>query len=199
MKRGIDYVTLARRVRAHLGQEHRYAHVVRTARAADLLAARHGLNAPKARLAGMLHDLARLYTGARLIDECELRRIPIGAFEREHPIVLHAPLGAALAQEAFAVHDPEVLSAIAKHTVADAEMSPLDCVLYLADALEPGRDYPERAELWSLACRDLREAMRAVLANSLSYLARKKIPVAPQTLAAAAAFHVDRGRLPSLT
>ena len=194
-----NFSTLAQRVRAHLGQDHRYAHVVRVARCAETLAMRHGLNARKARLAGMLHDLARLYSGPRLIDECELRRIPIGTFERANPIVLHAPLGAALAQEAFAVHDPEVLSAIAKHTVAAPEMSPLDCVLYLADGLEPGREYAERADLWALACRDLPAAMRATLSSTLAHLARKKIPVAPQTLAAAGTFHIERGGLPSLT
>ncbi len=193
------FTALAQRVREHLGQAHRYAHVVRVARAAEVLAMRHGLDARKARLAGMLHDLARLYPGARLIDECELRRIPVGAFERANPIVLHAPLGAALAQEAFGVHDAEVLSAIEKHTVAAAAMSGLDCVLYLADGLEPGRDYEGRAGLWELACRDLHEAMRATLASSLAYLIRKKIPVAPQTLAAATTFNVDRGGLPSLT
>ncbi len=64
----------------------------------------------------MLHDLARLYSTSRLIDECELRGMPIDAFERENPIVLHARLGAAIAQEGFGVHDPQVLSAIEKHT-----------------------------------------------------------------------------------
>ncbi|MDE2481033.1 MAG: bis(5'-nucleosyl)-tetraphosphatase (symmetrical) YqeK [bacterium] len=194
-----DYRALAGRVRDHLGQSHRYAHVIRVARCAEVLAMEHGLDARKARLAGLLHDLARLYPGPRLLAECEARRLPVGAFEREHPIVLHAPLGAALASETFAVRDPEVLSAIAKHTVGAAEMSPLDCALYLADALEPGREYDERAELWALARRDLHGAMRAVIANSLRYLERKKIPVAPQTLAAAATFKVDRGEVPSLT
>ena len=94
----------------------------------------------QARLAGMLHDLARLFPGPRLIAECELRAMPISAFERENPVVLHARLGALIAQEAFGIHDPDVLSAI-KHTVGSAVVSPLDCALYLADGLE------DRAEL----------------------------------------------------
>jgi len=186
----VTYVELARRIHAHLGQDHRYAHVVRVARAAELLAQRHGMSTHKARLAGMLHDLARLYPPARLIAECEMRQMTIDAFEREHPIVLHARLGACIAQEAFAVHDPEILSAIAKHTVADAEMSPLDCVLFLADGLEPGRTFVERDNLWRIAERSLAGGMRATLEQSLRYFEKKGLAVAPQTAAAAKRFGV---------
>ncbi len=146
----------------------------------------------------MLHDLARLYSHERLIEECELRRMPVGAFERKNPIVLHAPLGAHIAQEAFGVHDPEILSAIEKHTVAAEVMSPLDCVLYLADGLEPGRDFQARAPLWELACRDLHAATRETLGNTLRYLEDKGLEAAPQTLAAARAFGLLEVR-PSLT
>jgi predicted HD superfamily hydrolase involved in NAD metabolism len=186
----MTYATLAAHVRTHIGQKHRYEHTVRVARCADVLAQRHGLDARKARLAGMLHDLARLYPGPRLISECELRSMPISAFERANPIVLHARLGASIAQEAFGVHDPEVLSAIEKHTVGDEAMSPLDCVLYLADGLEPARDHAGRRELWDLAARDLAEGMRGLLQSTLRYLARKGIPIAPQTLGAARQFGV---------
>jgi predicted HD superfamily hydrolase involved in NAD metabolism len=116
--------------------------------------------------------------------------MPVSAFERANPIVLHARLGASLAQEAFGVHDPDVLSAIEKHTVGAEQMSPLDCAVYLADGLEPGRDYAERRELWDVAIRDLAEGMRGVLRSTLRYLARKGIPIAPQTVGAARQFGV---------
>ncbi|HVA29268.1 MAG TPA: bis(5'-nucleosyl)-tetraphosphatase (symmetrical) YqeK [Candidatus Baltobacteraceae bacterium] len=176
-----------------LNQDHRYAHVVRVAWCAENLAHFHQVSTAKARVAGMLHDLARLYSDARLIDECRARGIAIGEFERRHPIVLHAPLSAALAREHFDVEDPDVLSAIAKHTVGGASMSPLDCVLYLADGLEPGRDFPERSALWNLATRDLEAAMRGTIGQSLRYLERKGFEPAPATIAAAAAFGGAQG------
>jgi predicted HD superfamily hydrolase involved in NAD metabolism len=173
-----------------LGQQHRYAHVVRVARASENLARRHAVDTAKARLAGMLHDLARLYSPARLVDECEHRGILVGAFERAHPIVLHAPLGAAIAREAFGIHDREILSAIEKHTLAAASMSPLDQVVYLADGLEPGRDFPQRVFLWELAQRSLSDAMRETIVQSLRHLRDRGLTPAPQTLAAARAFGV---------
>jgi predicted HD superfamily hydrolase involved in NAD metabolism len=187
----LTFYALARGVRALLGQDYRYEHSVRVARCADLLAQCHGLDAGKARLAGMLHDLARLYTPARLVAECRARGMPIDEFERANPVVLHARLGAAIAHEAFGVDDAEVLSAIEKHTTAAVGMSPLDCALYLADGLEPGRPFPERPALWKLATRSLDEGMRGVLVHTFAYLCRKGIPVAPQTVAAARVFGLD--------
>jgi predicted HD superfamily hydrolase involved in NAD metabolism len=136
----------------------------------------------------MLHDLARLYSGVQLVAECEKRALPIDPFERSHPVLLHARVSAAIAAERFGVDDAQVLSAISKHTTAAAEMSPLDCAIYLADSLEPERAFPERADLWRLALRDLRQAMRQTLLASFGYLRQKQLPIAPQTLAAVAAF-----------
>lgn len=137
----------------------------------------------------MLHDLARLYAPQRLIDECAARALPIDEFEIRNPIVLHAPLGAALAQEMFGIDDPEIVSAISKHTLADAQMSPLDCALYLADGLEPGRDFPEREAFWNLALHDLHAAMNATLAASIVTMRKRDIPIASKTLAAARAMN----------
>ncbi len=186
-----SFARLAASVREQIGQENRYAHSVRVARCAELLAQRHGVDTRKARIAGMLHDLARLYAPARLLAECEARALPIAPFERAHPTLLHARLGAALARERFGIEDAEVLSAIEKHTTGAARMSPLDCAVYLADGLEPERAYPERAQLWDLALRDLPAAMRSMLRLALRHSARKGVSPAPPALEAAEAFGVS--------
>ena len=182
---------LAQRVRSQIGQQHRYAHSVRVARCADVLAQRHGVDARKARTAGMLHDLARLYDAQRLLDECEARGMTIGAFERAHPMLLHARLGAALAAELFEVRDAGILSAIEKHTTGAGEMTPLDCAVYLADSLEPARSFAERRDLWELALRDMHAATRDVLLLSIRHYAAKGKPLAPPTAAAARTFGID--------
>ncbi|HEV3086655.1 MAG TPA: bis(5'-nucleosyl)-tetraphosphatase (symmetrical) YqeK [Candidatus Elarobacter sp.] len=182
---GVRFIRMARAVRDTLAQRYRYAHVLRVARMAEALARAHAIDRAPARLAALLHDLARLYSEERLLRECAERGMTIDAFERAHPVVLHARLGAELARERFGVEDESVLSAIRKHTLADAVMSPLDAVVYLADGLEPGRDFPERAALAALATRDLDAAMRGALASSIAYLRARGLAIAPQTLAAA--------------
>ena len=178
----MTFARLRDAVRAELGQHHRYAHSVRVARLAETLARVHEADASNARLAGMLHDIARLYSEEDLIAQCERRGVSIDSFARQHPIVLHAPLGARLAQERFGVSDPEVLSAIAKHTLGARDMSLADCVLYLADALEPGRRFEERAALLDLSMRDLGAGMAATIRSSLRYLHERRLRPAPQTL-----------------
>jgi HD superfamily phosphohydrolase YqeK len=63
-------------------------------------------------------------------------------------------------------------------------MSPLDEIVYLADGLEPGRDFHGRAELLALAFDDLGAAMTAALDGSLAYGRARDLTPAPQTLAA---------------
>jgi predicted HD superfamily hydrolase involved in NAD metabolism len=172
----------------HLDQEHRFAHTLRVAQMAEELAAAHDIDTAKARTAALLHDLARLYSNERLLRECAARAMPMDDFERAHPVVLHARLGAELARELFDVTDSEVLGAIAKHTLGAAEMSPLECVVFLADGLEPERAFPERAALASLAMRDLPAAMHATLRAHIGYLHTKGLTVAPQTAAALVRF-----------
>jgi len=178
-------VRSAHRVRDELDQAHRYAHVVRVARFAERLAVAHRVDAARARVAGMLHDLARLFSAERLLTECAARGLPVDPFERANPIVLHARVGAELARERYGVDDESVLSAIRKHTLADAVMSPLDAVVFLADGVEPGRDFGDRAALAALAFHDLDAAMRAALQSSIAYLRSRGQAISPHTLAAA--------------
>jgi predicted HD superfamily hydrolase involved in NAD metabolism len=183
---GVRFAEIARDVRGALGQNHRYAHVVRVARLAGRLAHRHGEDPARARLAGLLHDLARLYSAERLVAECESREMPIDAFERRNPIVLHARLGAALARERFGIDDPGILSAICRHTVAAERMSRLDAIVYLADGLEPGRHFAEREGLLALAFRDLDAALAGLLRSTLAFLEKRNLETAPPTVAALA-------------
>ena len=175
-------------MRARLGQDHRYAHCVRVARLADRVAQRHGEDALRARVAGLVHDIARLYGPDRLIAECDARGMPIDAFERRNPIVLHAPLGAEIARESFGIDDVSILDAIRRHTLAGPRMSRLDTIVYLADALEPGRIFEKREAFEALAFRDLEGAMTAVLRSTIAYLRGRGLAAAPQTMAALASF-----------
>jgi predicted HD superfamily hydrolase involved in NAD metabolism len=181
---GIAFIDLCKRVREAIGQRHRYAHTLRVARLAVRLARRHGESVERARLAGMLHDLARLYPAELLLLECGARGMTIDDFERAHPRVLHARLGAELAPERFGVDDERVLSAIRLHTLGGRSMSRLDAIVYLADSLEPNRDFAERAQLERLALLDLEAAMHATLLQTIAHYGADGKAVAPATAAA---------------
>ena len=179
-----DWHSLREGVKDMIGQAHRFAHSVRVARVADLLAQAHGIDPRQARCAGMLHDIARLWPTEKLLAECHARGFTLDAFEEEYPIVLHARIGAELARERFGVTDSGILSAIAKHTVADAIMSPLDAIVFIADGLEPGREFAGRAETLQLALGDLDAGLQAVYASTKEYLQRRGLKPSPTLLLA---------------
>jgi len=181
---GIEFVRLGKRVHAHIGQRARYAHTLRVTRLAIRLARRYGESVERALLAGMLHDLARLYSDQRLLEDSRARGLSISAFEQAHPRVLHARLGAELAREQFRIDDERILCAIRYHTLGAGSMNTLDAIVYLADSLEPGRDFDERAALEQLSFRDLDAAMRETLLSTTAFHGASGKSIAPETAAA---------------
>ena len=181
---GVEFVRLGKHVKTHIGQKHRYVHTLRVARMAMQLARRYRDDVDRALLAGMLHDLARLYPDERLLEESRARGLSISAFEEEHPRVLHARLGAEIARDDFGINDERVLSAIRYHTLGAGSMNALDAIVYLADSLEPGRNFEERAALERLAFRDLNAAMRETLLATTAFHGASGKSIAPETAAA---------------
>lgn len=138
----------------------RYKHTLGVAETARRLAPRYGIDPVRADFAALLHDCAKhmpLDEMRRLVK----KHIPdVDALELEAVSVLHAPAGAVYAAKEFGVRDHEILSAIRKHTIGDAQMSPLEALIYTADFIEPNREeFPGLAEARSLAEKDIYRAM----------------------------------------
>ncbi|MGE5554458.1 MAG: bis(5'-nucleosyl)-tetraphosphatase (symmetrical) YqeK [Betaproteobacteria bacterium] len=159
----------------------RFAHARRVAEVARELAERHGHDGEKAFLAGILHDLARDVDPSHLLQMA----ITFGIVKHEEevlvPVLLHGPVAACLASAEFGISDPEILEAIAVHTTGSPGMGGVAQTVYVADAVEPGRTYPEAEEGRRLAARDLRQAVAFVARATLRYLAENGKPVDPRT------------------
>ena len=83
--------------------------------------------------------------------------------------LLHAKPGAAVARVRFGV-PPEIENAIRWHTTGKPDMTTLEKVLYMADYIEPSRDFDGVDELRRLAYTDLDAAMVLGLKMSLEDL-----------------------------
>ena len=83
----------------------------------------------------------------KLLEIAKQKNIPMDEVDREHPHVLHARVGALIAQEKFGIQDPDVLGGIRCHTLAEPNMSKVTMVVYLADATEPGRERKKAAPI----------------------------------------------------
>lgn len=180
----MDRAALVAAVARRLSPE-RVQHVLRVAETAEQLARRHGADPEKAWVAGVVHDFAREIPQAEAVRLSAARGL-LAEVEEPTVALLHALLGAALVREELGIEDGEVLRAVARHTTGDAAMSPLDKVVYLADAIEPGRDFPGVRELRDLAWRDLDAAVLACLRMTVAALRRSGRTVDRRTLSAIA-------------
>jgi predicted HD superfamily hydrolase involved in NAD metabolism len=149
--------------------ERRYQHTLRVAETAESLALAHDLEADRARLSALLHDAAR-ETGPeeylKLADEWQLQ---VGDPERLSPKLLHGPVAAELARRELGIDDEEILEAVRAHTTGSPGMGPLALVLYVADKIEPARDYPSVGRLRTLAREDLRRAAEESLQRTIAH------------------------------
>lgn len=149
----------------------RYEHTKGVMYTAGCLAMAHGYSVEKAMLAGLLHDCAKCIPNDEKIALCEKNHILIHPVEYESPYLLHAKLGAYLAEKIYGVSNPEILHAIKVHTTGEPDMNLLDKIIYIADYIEPGRDKaPNLQEVRQMAFQDLNVCMAQILRDTLMYL-----------------------------
>ncbi len=179
--------------------EKRYGHTVRVADTAEDLARTHDLDPDRTRLAALLHDAAReIGAPEEFLKLAEAWNLPVGKPERESPKLLHGPVAAELARRELGVDDGDVLEAIRVHTVGSPGMGPLALVLYVADKIEPARDYPSVERLRGLSGEDLREAAAESLRRSIAHnkeRGRSVHPASWETLEWLEAEHAPQGRV----
>jgi predicted HD superfamily hydrolase involved in NAD metabolism len=161
--------------------EKRYGHTVRVADTAESLARKHGLDPARTRLAALLHDAARETEPDEFLRLAKEWNLSVGEPERLSAKLLHGPVAAELARRELGVANEEVLEAIRVHTVGEAEMGPLALALYVADKIEPARDYPSVDRLRRLAHEDLRQAATEALRRVMAYNAGRGRLVHPSS------------------
>ena len=165
-----NFIKIEKKLSKYL-DEARFSHTLGVMYTCDCLAMVHGYDLQAAQIAGLLHDSAKCIPNKKKLKICAQNDIPVTNFEREHPFLLHAKLGAYIAAEKYGVTDKEVLSAITYHTTAKPEMTLLEKIVYIADYIEPARDKaPHLAEIRKLAFQDLNECIYEILKDTLLYL-----------------------------
>ncbi|HAZ08279.1 MAG TPA: hypothetical protein DCZ01_07130 [Elusimicrobia bacterium] len=163
----------------------RYEHTLAMAALAEALARRHGEDPAKALLAGLLHDAGRRFSPPLMAEYARRRRLKVPEFALTaglEPLLLHAHISEDLARREFGVADPEVLSAVRKHTLGDPQMSRLDRLVYVADACSPDRERADAAETRALAFVDLDAALARCVADKLAHALSRGAWLHPLTL-----------------
>lgn len=156
----MEYQEMMEKLSRQLSQE-RFGHCVRVSETAERLAGQYGVDPRQAKIAGLLHDCAKEYSDGQLLQMAGSFAIEADAFARFKPSLLHGPVAAKLAEREYGVSDPAVLKAIAQHTTGGPQITKLNNIIYMADYIEPKRDFPGVDKLRALAAENLDKAMVA--------------------------------------
>lgn len=145
--------------------KYRYEHSVRVAEEAKKLANYYGVDEDDAYLAGLIHDVAKEFS----IDENRQYIFKFGLSEDllqgSNIKICHAVIGSLVAKELYGVND-NVAQAIRYHSVGNINMNMLDKIVFVADKIEAGKNYPGIEDERVLAYKNINEALLLCLRNT---------------------------------
>ena len=160
----------------------RYEHTIGVAYTAAALAMRYDVDIKKAEIAGLLHDCAKCLENEKKVSICEKHNIPISEAEERNHFLLHAKVGAHLAEKKYHIKDEDILNAIRSHTTGRPEMSVLEKIIYIADYIEPGREHASDLDkVRKLSFENLDLALVKILQDILIHLKEIKKEIDPMT------------------
>lgn len=164
--------------------EKRFKHSLNTAKEAVSLAKRYNADEDKAYIAGLLHDVAKGLPKQELEAAASENNIEIDKYEKLNPELIHGKIGAAMVKRDLGINDEEILSAIKWHTTGYKNMTLLEKIIYLADIIEPGRNFKETDKLRAIAYKDIDDAMIFGLRHVMKFVKSKELTLHPNSLEA---------------
>lgn len=161
----------------------RVAHVLGCRETAVELARLYGADETDAARAALLHDITKALDGQLQLTMCRSYGTMLDKFSQKNPKTLHALTGSLVAERIFGENEA-VVDAIRCHTTGKADMNLLQKIIYVADYVEPNRDFPGVEELRHLAYTDITKALKLGLENTLNLLRQQQREISPESMEA---------------
>jgi nicotinate-nucleotide adenylyltransferase len=158
----------------------RVNHVLGCRDTAARLARIWGVDETDAARAGMLHDVTKAIDGPLQLTLCREYGKVLSEFSLKYPKTLHALTGSMVAERIFGENE-KVVAAIECHTTGKGNMTMLEKIIYVADYMEPNRDFPGVDKLRHYAETDMDAALKLGLEMTLEHLKRQGAEVSPES------------------
>ncbi len=160
------------------------AHIYRVRDVAQELAARHGIDPDRAELGALAHDVCRAVPGDDLLKMSANLGVPVTDVDRDFPLLLHGPVGAALLRKEDDLTDLALYEAVRWHSTAHASLDDLGKLIFLADKLEPQKAavYSYQARLHEMALESLDLALLEFLTREMAARIEKGETVHPASV-----------------
>lgn len=159
----------------------RFEHVLRVEKTAIALAERNQVNIEKASIAGLVHDYAKQRPDADFIQVIAQKQLDPELLDYGNAI-WHGIVGAEMIKDELQLFNEDILNAVRHHTTGAAVMSKLEQVIYMADYIEPGRDFEGVAQARQVTQTSLAAGVALQTKQTLSYLIKHDRPVYPKTI-----------------
>lgn len=172
---------LIEKIKAQLSDQ-RFQHVLRVEQTAIALATHYDADVERASIAGLVHDYAKQRPDAEYRQLIQQEKFDPDLLNYGNGI-WHGVVGAYLIEKELQIHDSAILNAVRRHTIGAPEMTVLDQILFVADFIEPGRDFPGVAAARQAAYESLAAGVRYEVANTLQFLVKRQQKIYPKTIA----------------
>jgi len=156
-------------LKTHLNVQ-RYEHSLRVRDTSVKMAEFYSADREKARLAGLVHDCAKDMSASQLKELVSKHGYTIDEVCKYSSAIMHGLGGAIIAKEVMGIEDEDVLNAVTYHTTGRKGMSILEKIIYLADYIEPMRNFPMVEKLRDLSYKSLDEALLLSFNNTINYV-----------------------------
>ena len=173
----------------------RHQHVEGVATTADNLAAQYlPEECQRARLAGWIHDAAKHLSDDDLLAQAQEFGLELSPSEQLVPMLLHGVIGYLRCATEFGLNDAQLFTACRYHTAGHPAMNTLDKIVFIADLIEPSRDFPKVEKLRKHAVKNLDKTMLIAAQHTLLHLIDKKRIIAPDLLDLRNRLLLERGK-----
>ena len=144
----------------------RFLHAISTEKTAMSLAYTYNVSVEEAQIAGILHDITKENDTQKQLKICENYNVAIDEMEKISKTLLHSITAAAIARYELGITNENIINAIRYHTTGRRNMQTLEKIVYIADYIEPLRDFDNR-ELTKTAHVNLDKAVYQALSTTI--------------------------------
>ncbi|MBS4535852.1 bis(5'-nucleosyl)-tetraphosphatase (symmetrical) YqeK [Clostridium sp. D2Q-14] len=177
----MDIENIKKELKLEIDKE-RYNHTLRVVDIAKRLALVYRIDEKKVELAALLHDCGKYKDIDVLLKKVEEFGIILDIISKNNHHLIHSHLGAEIAKKKYDIVDEDILNAIKYHTTGRRDMSILEKVIFIADYIEPERDFDGIEDIRKLAFEDIDEAIIVSMENTIKYIIDKGLLIHPNTI-----------------
>nr|WP_317331273.1 bis(5'-nucleosyl)-tetraphosphatase (symmetrical) YqeK [uncultured Romboutsia sp.] len=151
--------------------ERRYKHSLNVANCAVKLSEIYGCDKEKAYIAGIAHDCAKYLSKEEVKYYVDKYEISLDELEKDNLALSHSLIGSYIAKYEFGINDEDIISAIKYHTTGKEDMNLIEKIIYIADLIEEGRDFPGVGVLRDLVYnKELDKALLISFNNTIKFV-----------------------------